>query len=201
MPIHDTEFAATVSAGRLIPANRRQGIGLKGGAIAMALLLAAASAQAHGNADHGGQPRPAAASAKEQKAWGIAGDSGNARRTIVIEMSDAMRFTPERIEVRQGETVRFVVRNKGAVLHEMVLGTKEELDKHAALMRKFPNMEHDEPYMAHVKPAAAGELVWNFNRSGEFEYACLVNGHYQAGMKGRISVTTGARKTSTKAAS
>ena len=173
----------------------------KSTAIALALLLAAGVAQAHGDAGHGARARAAAPAAKEQKPWGIAGDARHARRTIVIEMSDDMRFTPDRIEVRQGETVRFRVRNKGAMLHEMVLGTKEELDAHAALMRKFPQMEHDEPYMAHVKPAAAGELVWNFNRPGEFEYACLVDGHYQAGMKGRISVTaSGPRRTPTKSA-
>ena len=162
--------------------------------IALAALLGAGAAHAHGDNDRGGKSRALAPvkAEKEQKPWGIAGDARNARRTIVIEMSDDMRFTPDRIEVRQGETVRFIVRNKGAMLHEMVLGTKDELDAHAALMRKFPNMEHDEPYMAHVKPAAAGELVWNFNRPGQFEYACLVDGHYQAGMKGRISVTASA---------
>jgi uncharacterized cupredoxin-like copper-binding protein len=203
MPIHDPEFAATGSAGGLIRRNARWTIEMKkSSAIALALLLAAGVAQAHGDAGHADRAHKAAApAAKEQKPWGIAGDARNARRTIVIEMGDDMRFTPDRIEVRQGETVRFEVRNKGGMLHEMVLGTKEELDAHAALMRKFPHMEHDEPYMAHVRPAAAGELVWNFSRPGEFEYACLVDGHYQAGMKGRISVTAGgSRKTPTKSA-
>lgn len=168
--------------------------------IALAALLASGAAQAHGDKDHDGKPRAStsAKSQSEQKPWGIAGDARHVGRTIVIGMSDDMRFTPDRIVVRQGETVRFVVRNKGAMLHEMVLGTKEELDAHAALMRKFPNMEHDEPYMAHVKPQAAGELVWNFNRPGQFEFACLVDGHYQAGMMGRITVA-GPRKTSRKA--
>ena len=99
-----------------------------------------------------------------------------------------MRFRPDRIEVRQGETIRFVVRNGGKVLHEMVIGTEAELAEHAATMRKFPTMEHDEPYMAHVKPAARGEMVWNFNRPGTFEFACLVAGHFEAGMKGTIVV-------------
>jgi uncharacterized cupredoxin-like copper-binding protein len=99
-----------------------------------------------------------------------------------------MRFTPDRIEVRQGETVKFVVRNSGKVMHEFVIGTKKELDEHAALMVKFPNMEHDEPYMAHVPPGKTGEIVWTFNRAGEFEFACLIAGHYQAGMVGKIMV-------------
>ncbi len=103
-------------------------------------------------------------------------------------MSDDMRFTPSRIEVRQGETVRLVMRNTGAVLHELVIGTPKELEAHAALMLKFPGMEHDEPYMAHVKPGETGEIVWTFNRAGEFDFACLIAGHFQAGMRGKLIV-------------
>ena len=55
-------------------------------------------------------------------------------------------------------------------------------------MVKFPNMEHDEPYMAHVKPGESGEIVWTFNRPGDFDFACLIAGHYQAGMVGKIKV-------------
>jgi uncharacterized cupredoxin-like copper-binding protein len=125
---------------------------------------------------------------KEQKPWGIAGDAKSARRTIEIAMGDDMRFSPSHIEVREGETVRFVVRNRGKVLHEMVIGTEPELREHAALMAKFPKMEHDEPYMSLVKPGARETMVWNFNRPGEFQFACLVAGHFEAGMKGTISV-------------
>ena len=70
-----------------------------------------------------------------------------------------------------------------------VIGTKAENAKHAELMIKFPNMEHDEPYMAHVNPGKTGEIIWNFNRPGEFEFACLIAGHYQAGMVGQVVVT------------
>ena len=63
-----------------------------------------------------------------------------------------------------------------------------KLDEHAALMKKFPNMEHDEPYMAHVEPGKKGEIVWTFNRVGEFDFACLLPGHYEAGMRGTINV-------------
>jgi uncharacterized cupredoxin-like copper-binding protein len=78
------------------------------------------------------------------------------------------------------------------MLHEFVLGTKKELDAHAALMLKFAAMEHDEPYMAHVLPGKTGEIVWTFNRAGEFAFACLINGHYQAGMVGRVKVIAAA---------
>ncbi len=99
-----------------------------------------------------------------------------------------MRFSPEALVVRRNETVRFVVRNRGAVMHEMVIGTPEELAEHAALMKRFPDMEHDAPHMAHVKPGASGEIVWNFNRAGTFEFACLAPGHFEAGMIGRVVV-------------
>jgi len=158
--------------------------------IALAALLAAPLAWAHGDQDHAKKEGPVV---KEQKPWGIAGDAKHAR-TIAIRMGDDMRFQPDRIAVRQGETIRFVVRNGGQVLHEMVIGTEAELAEHAALMKKFPNMEHDEPFMTHVKPSTQGEMVWNFNRPGTFQFACLVAGHFEAGMKGTIVVTPKGKK-------
>ena len=118
--------------------------------------------------------------------WEVDGKS--AKRTIEIGMGDNMRFTPERIEVRQGETVKFVVRNAGKTMHEFVIGTRRSNEAHAAMMLKAPGMEHDEPYMAHVPPGRRGEIVWRFNRAGQFEFACLIAGHYQAGMVGAIHV-------------
>jgi uncharacterized cupredoxin-like copper-binding protein len=140
---------------------------------------------------HGEKAHKAAGPVKlEQKAWGIAGDPKKVSRTIEVKMTDNMRFTPDRVEIRQGETVRFVHLNGGKVMHEFVLGTKSELDEHAALMKKFPGMEHDEPYMAHVGPGKKGEIVWNFNQVGEFDFACLLPGHYEAGMVGKIQVVS-----------
>lgn len=153
---------------------------------AAAVLAASGLALAHGGAQHGAAKT--AAVKKEQKEWGIAGEASAAHRTIHIVMTDAMRFTPDRLKVRQGETIRFVHHNNGQVMHEFVLGTKPTLDEHAALMEKFPDMEHDEPYMAHVAPGETGEIVWTFNRAGSFDFACLIPGHYQAGMKGTIEV-------------
>jgi len=143
-------------------------------------------ANAHEGEGHAKKPGPVR---KEQKEWGIAGDAKAARRTIEMKMTDEMRFTPDRIEVTEGDTVKFVFRNQGKVLHEWVLGTKRELEAHAALMLKFPGMEHDEPYMAHVSPGKTGEIVWTFNRPGDFDFACLIPGHYQAGMVGTLVVT------------
>ena len=56
-------------------------------------------------------------------------------------------------------------------------------------MAKFPTMEHNEPYMVHVPPGKMGEVIWNFNQQGEFDFACLMAGHYSAGMVGTIKLT------------
>ena len=142
-------------------------------------------ARAHSNEHHAKKSGPVV---KEQKDWGIAGDAKSVRRTIEVRMGDNMRFTPDRIDVRQGETLRFRVQNTGKVMHEFVIGTKAENAKHAEMMIKHPNMEHDEPYMAHVSPGKTGEIVWTFNRAGTFEFGCLIAGHFAAGMVGTIVV-------------
>jgi uncharacterized cupredoxin-like copper-binding protein len=151
--------------------------------MALAALVLATSAQGHGNQAHVGPTK------KEQKVWGIAADAKPGQRSIRIQMLDSMRFSPDRIDVKQGQTVRLVMTNTGAVLHELVIGTKPELEAHAALMLKFPGMEHDEPYMAHVPAGKTAEIIWTFNRPGNFDFACLIAGHYQAGMVGRIAVS------------
>lgn len=109
-------------------------------------------------------------------------------QTVTISMADTMTFTPSELSVNAGEVVRFVVKNDGALQHEFVLGTADSLQEHAELMIKFPNMEHDEPYMAHVDPGKELEIVWQFTESGNFEFGCLLPGHFQAGMKGKVSV-------------
>ncbi len=160
-------------------------------AIAFASLLTlCSSAFAHGDKIHA--KKVASAVKKEQKAWGIAGDAAAVKRTVAIKMLDTMHFAPDVIHVNEGDTVRFVLANTGRMQHELVIGTKKELDEHAALMLKFPNMEHDEPYMAHVAPGKTGEVIWTFNRAGEFDFACLMAGHYQAGMSGKIKVASSA---------
>jgi uncharacterized cupredoxin-like copper-binding protein len=155
------------------------------------VLSAASSAWSHGDQTHAQNP---AAVKMEQKDWGIAGVAKAVSRTITVSMSDNMRFTPDRIAVKQGETIRFVLNNTGKVMHEYVLGSKPVLDEHAALMKRFPNMEHDEPYMAHVAPGKTGEIVWTFNQAGDFDFACLLPGHYEAGMVGKVKVSAATNK-------
>lgn len=120
--------------------------------------------------------------------FGQTGEPRKATRTVKVDMSDAMRFTPAEISVKRGETVRFVVTNSGRQMHEMVLGTMKELKEHAELMQKHPGMEHDEPYMAHVEPGKKAEIVWQFTKAGQFHYGCLIPGHFGAGMVGIVRV-------------
>jgi uncharacterized cupredoxin-like copper-binding protein len=119
---------------------------------------------------------------------GKPGDPAKALRTVAVDMTDAMRFIPASITVKKDETVRFVVTNSGKLKHEMVLGTAKELREHAELMKKFPEMEHEEPNQVVLDPGKEGELVWQFTKSGTFDFACLQPGHFDAGMRGKIAV-------------
>jgi len=120
--------------------------------------------------------------------FGRPGDPHKVDRTIRIELSDAMRFSPASIVVRQGETIRLVAANMGKTKHEMVLGTAAELKAHAELMRKYPGMEHADDSMVDVPAGKTAEIVWKFDTPGQFQYGCLIPGHFEAGMVGGIVV-------------
>lgn len=159
---------------------------------ALAVLLAAAAvlaspAHAHGDEKHSA-PQTYDASKVEDTPFGQQGNPAKVTRTIRVGMNDKMRFEPEHISIKKGENVRFVVANHGAVLHEMVLGTPQALKEHADMMKKHPGMEHEEPSMTHVKPGASGEIVWQFTKAGDFQFACLLPGHFEAGMVGKVVV-------------
>ena len=153
-------------------------------AIGMAFLINGANAdEGHGHKDGG-----------HGSTLGKAGDPKAVDRTIEVGMNDTMRFSPANIAVKRGETIRFVVKNDGKVKHEMVLGTVKELKKHAALMRKFPEMEHADPNQISVEPGKTGEMIWQFTRAGKIDFACLQPGHYEAGMAGKVVVASAAGK-------
>lgn len=153
---------------------------------AAAWLLQAGVALAHGAAEQA-QTEPMATPAG-QKPFGIDGDPARVTRVLQIAMTDEMRFIPDAITVMSGETVKIMLANRGRIAHEMVLGSAAELQQHAAMMRKFPAMTHAAPYLAHVSPGGGAEIVWRFNRPGTFDFACLIPGHSEAGMTGRVSV-------------
>jgi uncharacterized cupredoxin-like copper-binding protein len=121
-------------------------------------------------------------------ALGKPGDPAKVDRSIEIATSDDMRFSPNEVRVKRGQTIRFRVVNGGQMKHEMVLGTLDELQKHAALMRKFPEMEHDDPNAVSIEPGQDRRTGLALHPAGDFDFACLVPGHFEAGMRGKIVV-------------
>lgn len=151
------------------------------GAVALALSVVAHAAMATGQ--HAG--------GHDESAIGEPGKAASVTRTVKIDMSDAMRYTPASIDAKQGETIRFVISNSGKVKHELVLGTEKELKEHYEAMKRNPEMEHDDPSMVTVAPGKTGKVIWKFSKAGKINFACLQPGHYDAGMKGVVAVAAG----------
>jgi uncharacterized cupredoxin-like copper-binding protein len=125
---------------------------------------------------------------RHEASYGKPGDPAKISRTVEVDMSDTMRYSPATIQVKKGETIRLLARNSGQVKHEIVLGTIMELRKHAALMKKYPEMEHADANHLTVEPGKSGVMVWQFTRTGVVDFACLQPGHYEAGMRGKFAV-------------
>jgi uncharacterized cupredoxin-like copper-binding protein len=123
-----------------------------------------------------------------------AGEPGNPKRparVVKVSMREGdgkMEFVPAMLEIKRGEQIKFVISNDGELPHEFVLASTQDNLKHAALMQKYPDMEHDDPNGKTVQPKAASELIWRFSKRGQFEFACLIPGHREAGMTGKIIV-------------
>ncbi|MCL8383423.1 MULTISPECIES: cupredoxin domain-containing protein [Xanthobacter] len=151
--------------------------------IAAALLSAIASAApAFADAGH---------AHGDERAYGEPGNPKQPSRVIQVVMSEAdgkMQFIPNKIEIKTGEQVRFVLRNNGDLDHEIVLATLQNNLKHAEEMRKNPDMEHDDPNARRLMPKKTGEIVWKFTKAGTFDFSCLIPGHREAGMFGTIVV-------------
>jgi len=144
---------------------------------ALSIFWVSFMAQASGTHAHG------------ELAIGEPGRIDKISRSITIDMQDSMRFVPATLRVKQGETIRLLVRNTGALAHELVLGNSKDLQAHAKLMRQSPQMHHHDPNSLSLAPGAQGELVWHFTRAMTVDFACLQPGHLEAGMKGKIEVT------------
>lgn len=118
-----------------------------------------------------------------------AGDPQNVSRTVYVDIGGTMYFNPAKLTIRRGETVRCVITNSGKDLHEMVIGTIQELDEHAGLMASFPGMvEHAGAYMTFVVPGKTMDIVWQFIEDGEFNFGCVIPGHFKAAEVGKIVV-------------
>jgi uncharacterized cupredoxin-like copper-binding protein len=183
---------------------------------AFAIVLAAAAALSAAPQNKGGSAAAAPAFADEghghSPAFGVPGKAADVKRTITVVMKDNSYDMPE-ISVRAGETVRFVVKNEGELLHEFNIGTpgshaghqkemmammemgmltptgidqeKMKMD-HSAMSPEMKNMKHDDPNSVLVEPGKTAEMIWKFARPMKLEFACNVPGHYQAGMVGEF---------------
>ena len=144
---------------------------------AFAIAGMASSAMAHGDEKHFSAGKP--------------GKPGAKSRTVEIVMKEGdgtMAFAPDRVEVKRGEQIHFVLKNEGALKHEFMLATVKENAEHGKLMEKFPDMEHDDPNGKTLEAGKSAEILWKFTHAGTFEFACLVPGHHQAGMHGLVVV-------------
>jgi uncharacterized cupredoxin-like copper-binding protein len=125
-------------------------------------------------------------------AVGEAGDKAKASQTIRVTMKETddgkMIFTPAVIKVRKDQTVKISIKNAGTVDHEFVLDQEDKILEHKAVMEKFPEMEHADPNSIRLAAGESGEIIWKFTTDGQFKFACLVPGHYEAGMHGDVTV-------------
>ena len=125
-------------------------------------------------------------------AAGVPGDPKKPARSVEISMTETgdgkLLYSPDRIEVRRGEQIRFVLKNAGKLDHEFMLDSIANNAKHKVAMEKNPDMEHDDPNGKRLASQRSSDLIWRFTKSGTFEFACLIPGHYEAGMRGIVVV-------------
>ena len=122
---------------------------------------------------------------------GMPGKASQVNRMIMVTMSETddgeMIFTPSDFEIKKGETIRFMVTNKGELEHEFILDTLERNAMHKEAMAQ--QMEtHQSPNAITLEPGEKGEIIWTFSNPGTFEVACLIPGHYESGMFGKVAV-------------
>ena len=161
----------------------------------LSLAFAITSVTACGDHEHAGESHHGSADKHHgddhhvsDDSVGMPGVPEQVDRVITVAMNDDMRFVPQSIDVKAGETIKFELQNDGAIKHEMVIGKTEYLLEHSEMMKKFPGMEHEEPNMLLLEPSTKGDLIWKFTEAGIVDFACLQPGHYDAGMKGSVSV-------------
>lgn len=154
-------------------------------AISTAMLLSAAPTVVWAD---GGKHGVAGHSHTAVSAAGRPGNPKLAARTIRMDALDSMRYDKGEIHVKVGETVRFVLSNRGKIPHEFVLGTMEEQKEHAVMMADMPGMKHEDENSVPLAPGESKEWVWQFGKAGNIEIACHLPGHYQAGMKSAVTV-------------
>lgn len=117
---------------------------------------------------------------------GKPGNPENVSRTIELQIT-FKHFKPSKVNVKKGETVKFVLKNVSEKEHEIMIGTIKELKEHAKAMRKNPDWVHVDPNQVTVEAGKTGELIWQFTEAGTIPFACPRHGHFKA-MRGEITV-------------
>ena len=158
-------------------------------AIPVALLACVASTAAFAHGGHGGGHADTVARSAAGTPFGRSGDVQQISRTVAVNMSDSACQTPGALALRAGETIRFLITNSGRETHELVIGTMSGVKEHAETVEQDADVDHDEPYMAHVEPQATQSIVWQFTRVGTFHYGCHVPSLPGPGVIGRITVS------------
>ncbi|MDO8418267.1 MAG: cupredoxin family protein [Agitococcus sp.] len=132
----------------------------------------------------------------QTQAVGQQGMPKDVSRTIEISMDDMLRFSPNRLLVQQGETIRLRIKNNGKVPHDFVLGTRDEIMQHAGMMEAMPGMVHAKANIAHILPDKSTDIIWQFTQAGNFVFACLISGHLpaDADIDGKVTVTASSEK-------
>jgi uncharacterized cupredoxin-like copper-binding protein len=149
----------------------------------------------HASHSHGAAPAPAAAALSVPSSSDTVSSQPTASasvpvRELRIEMDDTMRFSPSVLTVVAGEPVKLVVVNRGKLTHELVIGTAAELAHHQREMKSGSAAHHHHSDSAiSVEAGQSREVVRSFDKSGELGIACFEPGHYEAGMKGTLTVS------------
>ncbi len=178
-------------------------------AFSVPLSAVAGGSGSHEHNEHrsANEPEPESAHGHHQHKleWGEPGRAGEVIRTIEVTMGD-IYFKPEKIQAGEGETIRFIVRNVGNLVHEFNIGTNHMHQEHREEMvnmlkmgmmtataidhdkMEHGDMKHDDANSVLVEPGKSAELIWRFTEVRDLEFACNVPGHYEAGMVGVLSV-------------
>ncbi len=155
---------------------------MKSLSLIVAALMSASAAFAGGTGEH----------SHDEMEVGRPGIETEVTRTINVRMYETedgeYLYEPRDLAIKAGETIRFVIVNDGESPHEFVLDTMPKNEEHKALMEKFPEMEHEDPNAVRLEPGKEGTIIWTFENSGDFEFACLIPGHYEAGMFTPVAV-------------
>jgi len=127
-------------------------------------------------------------------AFGMPGKAQQVTRTVRLQASD-VKFDLKKLDFRVGETVKFIIVNKGEGDHELTIGDAATQLAHRKEMEKvmekggMSHHGHGHPNATYLKPGKTRTLIWKFTKSGSFEFGCNIPGHYEAGMKGKIVVS------------